>query len=82
MSEIRSYALTDEDQTILDKWRHFRPQGDQQDRYILINRETRRTAKIILERCPRSPERTTALKKLEEARQWATNAIMRNENHG
>ena len=82
MTDMKDYGLTEEDQTILDKWRHFRPQGDQQDRYILINRETRRTAKIFMERCPKSAERTLALRKLEEARLWATNAIMRNEDHG
>jgi hypothetical protein len=77
--ELKSYDLSEEDLDLLSKWRHFRPQGDQQERYIMLNRETKRTAKIFLERCPRSSERTLALRKLEEARQWATNAIMRNE---
>lgn len=77
--ESRLYPLDDEDLKFLAKWRHFRPLGDQQVRYIMINRETKRTAKTILERCPPSTERTIALRRLEEARQWATNAIMRNE---
>jgi hypothetical protein len=81
MTDMTAYNLSDQDEELLRKWRHFRPQGDQQERYILLNRETKRTAKVILERCPRSPERTLALRKLEEARQWATNAIMRNETN-
>jgi hypothetical protein len=80
--EIKAYDLSEEDQDLLAKWRHFRPQGDQQERYIMINRETKRTAKMFLERCPKSPERTLALRRLEEARQWATSAIMRNEDNG
>lgn len=79
--DLKIYDLSDEDHDLLSKWRHFRPQGDQHERYIMINRETRKTAKIILERCPKSAERTLALRRLEEARQWATNAIMRNEEH-
>lgn len=79
--ELKKYNLSDEEYNLLSKWRHFRPVGDQQDRYILINRETKRAAKVILERCPKCIERTVALRKLEECRQWATNAIMKNEFH-
>jgi peroxiredoxin len=79
--DLKIYDLSDEDQELLSKWRHFRPQADQHERYIMINRETRKIAKIILERCPKSAERTLALRRLEEARQWATNAIMRNEEY-
>ena len=73
------YDLSDKDRDMLAKWRHFRCIGDQQERYIIINRETAKVARLIMERCPSSDERSRALDKLEEARLWAQSAIMRNE---
>jgi len=81
MSDIPQveYPLSDEDWETLRRWRHFKPQGDQSRRYIRINQETKNVAKIVMHNCPPSEERSEALKKLEEARLWANQAIMKNE---
>lgn len=73
------YKITEEDWQILQKWRHFKPHGDQSRRYIRINQETKNLAKIVMFNCPPSSERLEALKKLEEVRLWANQAIMKNE---
>ena len=73
------YELTEADWEILKRWRHFKPHGDQSRRYIRINQETKNIAKILMHNCPPSKERSIALRKLEEARLWANQSIMKNE---
>lgn len=73
------YELSEADWEILKRWRHFKPHGDQSRRYIRINQETKNIAKIMMHNCPPSKERSIALRKLEEARLWANQSIMKNE---
>lgn len=73
------YELSEEDTQLLDRWRHYKPHGDQSRRFIKINQSTRKLAAIILENCPRSRELSLALTHLENVRLWSNNAIMKNE---
>jgi hypothetical protein len=74
-----SYPLTEEDQELLRRWRHFRAFGDQSKRFIKINQMTKKLAQSLMEICPRSKELSLALTKLEETRLHANMAIMKNE---
>ena len=73
------YTPDDEEMALLERWRHFRPHGDQNRRYIKINQESKSLARVIIYNCPRSREKSAALARLEEVRLWANNAIMKHE---
>jgi hypothetical protein len=51
------------------------PIGDEADCYAEIRQEARRMASRLLDLCPESRERTTALNKLREAVMWANASI-------
>lgn len=55
------------------------PTEAQQKRYASINEYTRDLAEWFMNLCPDSPERTLALRKLQEARMWANASIAINE---
>jgi hypothetical protein len=55
------------------------PHGDQPERYVALRDTARNFAKMIIEQCPPSRERSVALTKLEEAVMWANASIARNE---
>ena len=56
-----------------------RPHGDQPHRYEAINGAAKVMAVSIISNCPESPERTLAIRKLQEARMWANASIAINE---
>jgi hypothetical protein len=55
------------------------PFGDQPQRYVNIREHARDLALIIVRDCPASPERTLALRKLQEAVMFANASIAINE---
>lgn len=55
------------------------PISDQLDRYSDIREKAKNLAKLLLEYCPHSRERSLALTKLEESVFWANASIARNE---
>jgi hypothetical protein len=55
------------------------PKGDQVDRFSDIRQSGKELAEIIVDSCPPSPERSTALAKVREAIMWANAAIACNE---
>jgi len=55
------------------------PKGDQAERYNEITEKTKELAHLYFELMPGSPEATTALRCLQEARMWANCAIATNE---
>ncbi|MEO8128358.1 MAG: hypothetical protein ABI822_14760 [Bryobacteraceae bacterium] len=58
----------------------YRPlNAEQVHRYDMIRAEGLGFSKMLLQACPRSPEQTLAIRKIEEAVMWASSAIARNE---
>jgi hypothetical protein len=55
------------------------PKADQVPRYTALRDEGKAMAKMILDYCPTSRERSLALTNLEQAVMWANAAIARNE---
>lgn len=55
------------------------PHGDQPARYSAIRGSAKSFARIVLDTCPDSRERSLALTNLEQAVMWANAAIARNE---
>lgn len=55
------------------------PKNDQQERYVEIRSKAAELAKLILEVCPPSRERSVSLTNLETAMFWANASIARNE---
>ena len=45
-------------------------------RFQAVNEAARAMYDVLLEQCPRSAERTLAIRKLQEARMWANAAIV------
>ena len=56
-------------------FQYHAPTGDQAQRYQRINEQSRDLATVILIDCPESPERTLAIRALQEARMWANASI-------
>lgn len=73
------YSLTDTEEKILTEWHYHKPNLSQTERFPAINDATREAAKVIMQCCPPSPERTLAIRKLQEARMWANASIVMNE---
>lgn len=61
------------------RYLHHAPFGDQAERYGQIRAEITRTAKVIRDLTPCSPEQTRALNALDEAMMIANAAIARHE---
>ena len=76
---MSKYQLSDEDKKRLEEWHYHKPHGDQSQRFDLINNTTRDLAKIIMENCPYSRHRQSALTWLEMVRMFANAAIACNE---
>jgi hypothetical protein len=58
---------------------YHKPEGDQVQRYERINRDCKQAALTVLECCPPSPDRTVALRAIQEARMKANMSIACNE---
>lgn len=55
------------------------PKGDQAARYVRLRDEAHELAKLIMEACPESRERSLALTNLDQVVMWANASIARNE---
>jgi hypothetical protein len=64
---------------ILKAFTYHAPVGDQAERYSKINAVSAGLAGTIMYNCPESPERTLAIRCLQEARMWANSSIAINE---
>jgi hypothetical protein len=62
-------------------FKYHKPFGTQTRRYELIREQAKELAKMILSACPESPERTLALRTVEDAVMWANSSIARNEKN-
>lgn len=65
----------------IDKAFTYHPPKDQaqQEKYNTITKGFRLFAELIQALCPESPEKTIALRKLQESRMWANASIAINE---
>lgn len=64
---------------IENNFKYHTPQNGQVERYQEIRELAKELAKLILETCPESREKSLAFTKLEEAVMWANASIARNE---
>lgn len=55
------------------------PKGDQVGRYVTVRSAGRDLAEYIMKQCPDSPEKTLAIRKVQEAVMWANASIAINE---
>lgn len=58
------------------------PMGDQVDRYGKIRAKAKELAELLIECCPYSQERSTAIASLRQSVHWANAAIACNEKVG
>jgi len=77
---LKDYGITEEQQADLEKrFTYHAPKDEQPKRYVLIRTMAHEFAKIIMQRCPNSREKSLALTRLEEVSMWSNAAIARNE---
>ena len=60
-----------------NRFTYHAPIGDQPQRYRILREEALVFARLIVQNCPSSPERSTALTRLDEAVMHANAAIAR-----
>ncbi len=78
---MTKYEITDEDRKKLDNsFTYHAPKGDQVDRYFEMREKARSLAYTIMINTPPSPERTLAIRHLENAVMWANKAVAVNES--
>jgi len=65
---------------IANTFTYYEPKGDQSERYTSIRAGARELATLIEDLCPKSAERTLALRRLQEAMMWANASIAINES--
>lgn len=63
------------EQNVEQVFSYHKPHGDQASRYIIIREHAKKTAQAILSCCPRSADRSAALRCLREAVMWANASI-------
>jgi hypothetical protein len=63
--------------SLTNRFTYHAPQGDQPARYEKLRAQALVFARLIVENCPSSPERSTALTRLDEAVMHANAAIAR-----
>ena len=56
---------------------HHAPNGEQAEKYSRMRQTAKGLARLVVELCPESRERSTALTKLEECVFWANASIAR-----
>ena len=64
---------------IENSFTYHKPEGTQQDRYVLLRNNAKLLANDIINYTPSSREQSLAITKLEEAIMWANKAIACNE---
>lgn len=73
--------LSVDDKLLLERieedFKYHAPNGETAERYIRMRQTAKGLARLIVELCPESRERSTALTKLEESVMWANAAIAR-----
>ena len=80
--ELREHAQSIVDHEALsNEFTYHAPNEDQARRYKEINDTALMLGQTILACTPRSTERTSALRKLQEARMWANASIAINERN-
>lgn len=78
-----TYPITPETADALHRrFTYHAPRGSQPHRFLAIREQALALAKLICTECPESPERSTALTKIDEAVMFANAAIARTENFG
>jgi hypothetical protein len=74
-------ALSANDKLLLERiegdFTYHAPDGETAERYIKLRRDAKALAKLMVELCVDSRERSVAITKLEEALFWANAAIAR-----
>lgn len=64
---------------LANRFTYHAPIGDQPERYRIVREKALEFAQLIVTHCPSSPERSTALTRLDEAVMHANAAIARHE---
>lgn len=65
--------------TLATDFAYREPKEDQPDRFEILHAGGRDFAEVIVGECPTSPERTLAVRKIQEAIMWAKASIEVNE---
>lgn len=74
------YTPTDAEMEKLNRtYVYHPPKDDQQARYIALRDKARELAKLTLECCPPSDDRSSALRYIAQANMYANASIARNE---
>lgn len=68
--------------TVDNNFMYHAPSDDQVVVYTAIRNAVKKVAMLFLKKCPESPERTLAIRKLEEAVMWANASIARHPPEG
>ena len=69
----------DEMEALKNQFTYHAPQGDQVERYALINDAAFKFAQTVLECTPRCADQSAAIRQIREARMTANSAIACNE---
>jgi hypothetical protein len=67
------------DDDLINLFIYHEPFGDQPSRYVRLRGGALQFARLVLECCPRSPERTLAIRQIQQAVMLANSSIALNE---
>lgn len=63
------------DEVLDDLFTYHAPTPEQAEKYKAINEAAKEFARVVLDSCPRNPDRSAAIRKIREARMTANSAI-------
>ena len=79
---MKTHEISPRTQAVLDSIFNVHPaNSDQGQRFDAINEKILQTARTLCTFTPESPEQTIMLRKLQEAKFYAIEAIAKNEKH-
>ena len=76
MATEDSRYVDNDHENFVKSFTNITPEGDQIERIEILREEYKQVVNIICQFIPRSPERTIALRKLEESLMYAVKAIV------
>lgn len=77
--ESKNYMTDEQSEEMTKRFTYHPPKQGQIPRYGLLRKRAEELARVISVHCPNSAERSTAIRRVEEAVMWANAAIARNE---
>lgn len=70
--------VPDDPNVVDDLFTYHRPRGDQLEKYERVRRAAKALARVLIENCPSSADRSAAIRKVREAVMTANAAIALN----